>query len=190
MLGVPGLGKTLMAKTIARTLQMDFRRIQFTPDLMPSDIIGTDVIEEDPRPAGASSSSSRARSSPTSCSPTRSTAPRPRRRRPCLQAMQEQEVSVGRRSYAARAAVLRHRHAEPDRAGRDLPAARGPARPVHVQHPGRLPDPRRGGRDRQGIRPPTSQAEVRPVLDAGGDRAAPASSSAACRWPTPWSATP
>src|SRR5438128_3963352 len=48
MLGVPGLGKTLMARTIARTLDMDYRRIQFTPDLMPSDITGTDIIEEDP----------------------------------------------------------------------------------------------------------------------------------------------
>ena len=45
--GVPGLGKTLMGRTLARTLQMEFRRIQFTPDLMPSDITGTDVIEED-----------------------------------------------------------------------------------------------------------------------------------------------
>src|SRR5215471_688311 len=44
MLGVPGLGKTLMAKTIARALDMDYRRIQFTPDLMPSDITGTDII--------------------------------------------------------------------------------------------------------------------------------------------------
>jgi MoxR-like ATPase len=48
MLGVPGLGKTLMARTIARALDMDYRRIQFTPDLMPSDITGTDIIEEDP----------------------------------------------------------------------------------------------------------------------------------------------
>src|SRR3954452_10196847 len=48
MLGVPGLGKTLMARTLARALRMDYRRIQFTPDLMPSDIIGTDIIEEDP----------------------------------------------------------------------------------------------------------------------------------------------
>src|SRR5437588_811596 len=48
MLGVPGLGKTLMARTIARALEMDYRRIQFTPDLMPSDITGTDIIEEDP----------------------------------------------------------------------------------------------------------------------------------------------
>ena len=48
MVGVPGLGKTLMAKSITSTLRMTFNRIQFTPDLMPSDIIGTDVIEEDP----------------------------------------------------------------------------------------------------------------------------------------------
>lgn len=45
--GVPGLGKTLMGRTLARTLEMDFKRIQFTPDLMPSDITGTDVMEED-----------------------------------------------------------------------------------------------------------------------------------------------
>ncbi len=45
--GVPGLGKTLMGRTLARTLAMEFKRIQFTPDLMPSDITGTDVIEED-----------------------------------------------------------------------------------------------------------------------------------------------
>src|SRR3954466_9371977 len=45
--GVPGLGKTLMARTLSRTLDMEFRRIQFTPDLMPSDITGTDVIQED-----------------------------------------------------------------------------------------------------------------------------------------------
>jgi MoxR-like ATPase len=45
--GVPGLGKTLMGRTLARTLEMEFKRIQFTPDLMPSDITGTDVMEED-----------------------------------------------------------------------------------------------------------------------------------------------
>ena len=45
--GVPGLGKTLMARTLARTLEMEFRRVQFTPDLMPADITGTDVMEED-----------------------------------------------------------------------------------------------------------------------------------------------
>ncbi len=45
--GVPGLAKTLMIRTLAEAIDLDFRRIQFTPDLMPSDIIGTEVLEED-----------------------------------------------------------------------------------------------------------------------------------------------
>ena len=45
--GVPGLAKTLMVSTLAKSLRMDFNRIQFTPDLMPSDITGTEVIQED-----------------------------------------------------------------------------------------------------------------------------------------------
>jgi MoxR-like ATPase len=47
VVGVPGLAKTLLVQTIARVLHLDFSRIQFTPDLMPSDITGTTVIEED-----------------------------------------------------------------------------------------------------------------------------------------------
>ena len=47
LIGVPGLAKTLMVRTIARALELTSRRIQFTPDLMPSDITGTDIIEED-----------------------------------------------------------------------------------------------------------------------------------------------
>src|SRR2546421_2866194 len=45
--GVPGLAKTLMIRTLAKCLSLDFSRIQFTPDLMPSDITGTDVMYED-----------------------------------------------------------------------------------------------------------------------------------------------
>jgi len=45
--GLPGTAKTLMVRTLASTLGLDFKRIQFTPDLMPSDITGTDIIEED-----------------------------------------------------------------------------------------------------------------------------------------------
>ncbi|WP_194775732.1 AAA family ATPase [Pararhodonellum marinum] len=45
--GVPGLAKTLMVKTISDALDMKFKRIQFTPDLMPGDIIGTEILEED-----------------------------------------------------------------------------------------------------------------------------------------------
>ena len=45
--GVPGLAKTLLVKTLAQILDLDFKRIQFTPDLMPSDITGTEVLEEE-----------------------------------------------------------------------------------------------------------------------------------------------
>jgi MoxR-like ATPase len=48
LVGVPGLAKTLMIRTLARVLSLSFKRIQFTPDLMPSDITGTDIIQEDP----------------------------------------------------------------------------------------------------------------------------------------------
>src|SRR5437764_14116088 len=47
MIGVPGLAKTLMVRTIAKAIDLEFNRIKFTPDLMPSDITGTDIIEED-----------------------------------------------------------------------------------------------------------------------------------------------
>jgi MoxR-like ATPase len=47
LVGVPGLAKTLLVSSLARVLDLQFSRIQFTPDLMPSDITGTDVIEED-----------------------------------------------------------------------------------------------------------------------------------------------
>ena len=45
--GVPGLGKTLLVRSLADAMTLEFRRIQFTPDLMPSDVIGTEVLEED-----------------------------------------------------------------------------------------------------------------------------------------------
>jgi MoxR-like ATPase len=48
IVGVPGLAKTLLIHTLARTLDLKFSRIQFTPDLMPSDITGTDIIQDDP----------------------------------------------------------------------------------------------------------------------------------------------
>ena len=48
LVGVPGLAKTLLISTLAKTLQMSFKRIQFTPDFMPSDITGTEVIYQDP----------------------------------------------------------------------------------------------------------------------------------------------
>jgi len=46
--GIPGLGKTLLVKTLSQCLSLGFKRIQFTPDLMPADVVGSEVIDEDP----------------------------------------------------------------------------------------------------------------------------------------------
>jgi MoxR-like ATPase len=46
--GVPGLGKTLLVRTLAKALDLDFNRVQFTPDLMPADILGTNMVMESP----------------------------------------------------------------------------------------------------------------------------------------------
>ncbi|MGB0145369.1 MAG: AAA family ATPase, partial [Akkermansiaceae bacterium] len=48
LVGVPGLAKTLLVSTLAETMSLGFKRIQFTPDLMPSDITGTELLQEDP----------------------------------------------------------------------------------------------------------------------------------------------
>ena len=99
MNGVPGLGKTLMARTLARTLGLEFKRVQFTPDLMPSDITGTDVIEQDP-----ASGKQRVEFLPGPVFTNFLLADEinrtpPKTQAALLQAMQEHEVSVGRRTY-------------------------------------------------------------------------------------------
>jgi len=48
LVGVPGLAKTLLVSTVARVLHLSFKRVQFTPDLMPADITGTDILQDDP----------------------------------------------------------------------------------------------------------------------------------------------
>src|SRR3977135_1526979 len=48
LVGVPGLAKTLLVSSLARILDLSFKRIQFTPDLMPADITGTDILQDDP----------------------------------------------------------------------------------------------------------------------------------------------
>ena len=83
IVGVPGLAKTLLIQTMAQVLDLKFARIQFTPDLMPSDITGPTSSRTIRRRAGARWCSRRVRCSPTSCSRTRSTGRRPRRSRRC-----------------------------------------------------------------------------------------------------------
>jgi len=99
MVGVPGLGKTLMARTIARALDMEYRRIQFTPDLMPSDITGTDIIEEDPDTGRRRLTFFRGPLFTNFLLADEINRAPPKTQAALLQAMQELEVSVGRQTY-------------------------------------------------------------------------------------------
>lgn len=97
--GVPGLGKTLMARTLSRTLDMEFRRIQFTPDLMPADITGTDVMEEDQVTGKHSVSFLPGPIFTNFLLADEINRTPPKTQAALLQAMQEGEISVGRETY-------------------------------------------------------------------------------------------
>ena len=97
--GVPGLGKTLMARTLARTLEMEFRRIQFTPDLMPSDITGTDVMKEDHSTGKFSLEFVPGPIFTNFLLADEINRTPPKTQAALLQAMQEVEVTVGRQTY-------------------------------------------------------------------------------------------
>ena len=99
MIGVPGLGKTLMARTLARALDMEYRRIQFTPDLMPSDITGTDIIMEDPETSRRRLEFHRGPLFTNIMLADEINRAPPKTQAALLQAMQELEVTVGRQTY-------------------------------------------------------------------------------------------
>ena len=96
--GVPGLAKTLMVSTLARILDIQFQRIQFTPDLMPSDITGTNVLEEDE----AGRRNFRFVEGPIFTNillADEINRTPPKTQAALLQAMQEREVTVGQKTY-------------------------------------------------------------------------------------------
>ena len=99
MIGVPGLGKTLMARTLARALNMEYRRIQFTPDLMPADITGTDIIMEDSETGRRRLEFLRGPLFANFVLADEINRAPPKSQAALLQAMQELEVTVGRQTY-------------------------------------------------------------------------------------------
>jgi MoxR-like ATPase len=99
IVGVPGLAKTLLVRSLGRTLNLSFSRIQFTPDLMPSDITGTDIIEEDP-----ATGKRRLEFLPGPIFANLILADEinrtpPKTQAAMLQTMQEHEVSIGSKTY-------------------------------------------------------------------------------------------
>jgi len=99
IVGVPGLAKTLLVRCLARALHLSFSRIQFTPDLMPSDITGTDIIQEDP-----ASGQRKLEFLPGPIFANLILADEinrtpPKTQAAMLQTMQEREVSIGSKTY-------------------------------------------------------------------------------------------
>jgi MoxR-like ATPase len=99
MIGVPGLAKTLMVRTIAQAIDLEFNRIQFTPDLMPSDITGTDIIEEDRASGGRSFRFVKGPVFANILLADEINRTPPKTQAALLQAMQELQVTVSGRTY-------------------------------------------------------------------------------------------
>jgi MoxR-like ATPase len=98
--GVPGLAKTLMISTLARCLSLDFSRIQFTPDLMPADITGTEIIEENRSTGGREFKFLRGPLFANVVLADEINRTPPKTQAALLEAMQERQVTVGRARHA------------------------------------------------------------------------------------------
>jgi len=99
LVGVPGLAKTLLVRTIADILQLSFRRIQFTPDLMPSDITGTDVLQDDPETGRRSFQFMQGPLFTNMLLADEINRTPPKTQAALLEAMQERHVTVGTNTY-------------------------------------------------------------------------------------------
>ena len=134
----PGLAKTLVARSFAQVLDMEFGRIQFTPDLMPSDVTGSSVFRAD-------SAEFEFRPGPVFTNlllaDEINRAP-PKTQSALLEAMAERQVTIDGQTPAAGRPVPRHRNPEPDRVRGHLPASGGTARPLPAAPVRRLPEPR------------------------------------------------
>src|SRR4051812_7507328 len=99
MQGVPGLAKTLLVSTLAGAMDLTFHRIQFTPDLMPSDITGTDILQEDPDTGRRKFEFQRGPIFANLLLADEINRTPPKTQSALLQAMQERQTSVGNRTF-------------------------------------------------------------------------------------------
>ena len=100
LVGVPGLAKTLLVSTLAKALSMSFKRIQFTPDMMPSDITGTEVLQEDRATGEKRFTFVKGPVFTNLLLSDEINRTPPKTQAALLEAMQEKHVTVGRETYA------------------------------------------------------------------------------------------
>ena len=149
--GVPGLGKTTLLRTLSKVMHLKYSRIQFTPDLMPADIVGSMIIDSE-------SGTKALRFSPgpifahlvLADEINRAT---PKTQSALLEAMQEHTVTSGTQTMELEPPFLVMATQNPDRDGRNLSASRSAARPLPDEDPGALSYARRTGHHRRTHQP-------------------------------------
>jgi len=134
LLGVPGLGKTLLVNSIAKIFSLEFRRIQFTPDLMPADIFGTELVEEDPATGKRAFRFAEGPIFANIVLADEINRTPPKTQAALLEAMGERHVTVGGQTRDLPPPVLCPGDPESDRAGRNLRPARGTTRPLPAEY--------------------------------------------------------
>ena len=149
LMGVPGLAKTLLVHSLADLMSMSFSRMQFTPDLMPSDITGTEILQETEQPGRRAFEFVKGPIFANIVLADEINRTPPKTQAALLQAMQEQKVNSGKHSFMLEPPFFVLATQNPDRAGRHLSPARGAARSIHVSDQRRLPERRGRAADRE-----------------------------------------
>ncbi len=143
--GPPGTAKTLSIVSIAQVMNLEFKRIQFTPDLMPSDISGTEILEQD---QVTGHRVTKFVQGPVFCNLIMAdeiNRTPPKTQASLLEVMQERQVTIGGVTPRVAQTLLCHGDADFDGAGRHLSAAGSAARPVHALDHDELSAGRSGG---------------------------------------------
>ena len=132
--GVPGLAKTLLVSTLAKVLKLKFSRIQFTPDLMPSDITGTDILHEDQATGKRSFQFIKGPVFSNIILADEINRTPPKTQAALLQAMQEHQVTVGGATYDLEQPFQVFATQNPIEHEGTYPSAGSPVGPVYVHH--------------------------------------------------------
>ena len=149
LMGVPGLAKTLLIHSLADLMSLNFSRVQFTPDLMPSDITGTEILQDSDIPGKRAFEFVKGPIFANIVLADEINRTPPKTQAALLQAMQEQKVNAGKHSFKLEAPFFVLATQNPIEQEGTLSAAGSAAGPFHVPHQRRLSQRQRGTANRQ-----------------------------------------